>query len=165
MLCKMKKNASILLLFLAIPYLAFSQNVNINVHFEGDCMKMEHGFTDLVIEIGNQSDKTAWIKYSNIWTNIENAELLPEYQNVLFSRDWIERMSPEDDKKTRHDWIKIKGSSNDTIRVNTSRFDILDLKPDKDYTLHCYYVKSGKRKDRNADVKCYDLIFQMCAEE
>lgn len=158
----MKRNAKLLLLFLAIPFLAISQNVNINVHFEDSCMKLEHGFTDLVIEIENQSDKTAWIKYSNIRSDIENAELLPEYQNVLFNWEWIEYMSPEDEKKIRHDWIKVKGNSCEIIHVHTNRLDFLNPEVGKDYVLHSYYIKSGKRKDRNEIIKCNDLPFQMC---
>lgn len=158
----MKRNAKLLLLFLVIPFLAISQNVNINVHFEDSCMKLEHGFTDLVIEIENQSDKTAWIKYSNIRSDIENAELLPEYQNVLFNWDWIEYMSPEDEKKIGHDWIKVNENSCVTIHVNISKYDIFDLKAEENYVLHSYYIKSGKRKDRNEIIKCNDLTFQMC---
>lgn len=157
----MKRNAKLLLLFLAIPFLAISQNVNINVHFEDSCMKLEHGFTDLVIEIENQSDKTAWIKYSNLWPCIMDPVQTSD-DTTLLSWVIVEYMSPEDDKKIRHDWIKVKGNSCEIIHVQTSRFNYLNFETGKDYVLHNYYVKSGKRKDRNAIIKCNDLTFQMC---
>ena len=158
----MKRNAKLLLLFLVIPFLAISQNVNINVHFEDSCMKLEHGFTDLVIEIENQSDKTAWIKYSNLWPCIRNPKQSSSDTDVLPEWIYVESMSPEDDKKIKHDWIKVKGNSCEIIHVHTNRLDFLNPKVGKDYVLHSYYIKSGKRKDRNEIIKCNDLTFQMC---
>lgn len=147
---------------LCIPYLAIAQNVNINVHFEGDCMKQEHGFTDLVIEIENQSEKTAWIKYSSFWPCIRDSIQMINEKDVLNEWVYAEFMSPEDNKKIRNGWIKLKGNSSEILHVRTSRFDYLNLEVGKDYFMHSFYVKSGKRRDKNINVICNDLSFQMC---